>query len=452
MDTLLIKKESLLNDCQDNGMQGRNLYRELRGEIIDIVPDVAGDFDDIDNYYGEVNRCIVGLLSDIGRVYSQAYATETDFIIALDREVRRARYLLQALKGLNRLVDPRPLGRLGGMSLIQGYPAEFQRVAAEVEVALAGKAFESMVIRDGDTIIGYRWDIIENILNKDAVNISEAEYAALARMFLGMNNLSDKERFLNTLADVVEGMSAAGAPSGVMFTFCQDKLAGIMRHAGGAIGQFRANQIADCEQSNAERHAMLQRLGLLEAISTLAVGNSSFSSNLPQFMLWGDSSGPISLSQVGGSSDISLTVRASEVTLSADMDGAHPNIGSASNLSFTIGAVQHGEDKGSGSARTVMGELATGELRRLHGTDFTTGFAAEQGARFIMGEVPVIGTALSAAERADSIAGAGQINSSIDRLEQVQERACYIQDNAYDVVIIRSDDGRWTFIDAPSTR
>jgi len=93
MDTLLIKKENPLHDSQGSGMQGRSLFRELGRDISDIVPNVAGDLEDMETYYGEINRGINQLLSDVRHVVRQANQCEADFVRELDREVRRAGHL-----------------------------------------------------------------------------------------------------------------------------------------------------------------------------------------------------------------------------------------------------------------------------------------------------------------------------------------------------------------------
>ena len=444
-----IRLENRLHDCQNNGFRGRPAFRELRNDISGIVPNVASDFNAIDTYYGEVNRGINQLFSDITRVVRQANQCEDQFVRELDRELRRARYLRDALLALNRLIDPRRVS--GGKSLIEGSSARFQSAARDVEVALAGKIFESMVKRDANgNITGYRWDIIENILNKDAVNISEAQFAALARMFLGMNNLGDKERFLNTLADRVEwsgSTTIAGHSFGYMYTFCQDKLAGIMRHAGDFIEQFRVNQVADCGQSNAERQAMLHRLGLLAAVSEVLMVGS------PPPTLLSDGSGPITLTD-----DVAWhreegtwpMIRLSATTWNDNL--ASGGGFSVDQHNIAISAPHPGECPNTGRA---VRELAYNAFESRHSVDDMVVHGIEVGTGLIVGEVPGVGTALSFGEAIGSMVNPNSVaDDHRSTVRPVNDLTTDWANDFYDVVIIESAGGSkgWSAVGFPSTR
>ena len=285
--------ESRLHSCRSNGLRARPLYWQLQGDISDIVPDVQSDFEVIERYYGEIRRAISQCFSDISCVYQQAWQTEGEFVLALDRENRKAQHLRDALKALNKLIDPRRVGNCGG-SLIQLCPNEFSYYAAKVETALIAKLFEAMVVRDDrGKIVDFRWDIIGGILDKDYVDISERQLAALAKIFTEITAIGGLERFLNLLADQVElsdimptgfvsrGIDGAAVVPGVLaFIFCPDKVAGLQRHLDFILAG---------ESSEDARHGIIQRIELLNGVMFAKSGESIAP------VLWGDSNGPIRL-------------------------------------------------------------------------------------------------------------------------------------------------------------
>ena len=288
--------EGYLHDCLNNGFKGQAAYRELARDFADIVPGLAEDCAVIDDYYREVKGTIEQCLCDIQWVFLRVYECEERFVIALNREIAKVEHLLAAQRALNALLDPRPVARLGGVSLIEGSPEEFRRLAGDVDAALAAKLFEMMVKRDiNENIVGYDWDLIGSILDREYTDISEVQFAALARVFIGMDSLSDKERFLNALADVVDlrnvlpegavvggiGGGIPGAEDMLAFIFCPDKIAGLQRHIGIALAS---------EDSPAAQRNIIQRYELLNGVMFAKSGDV-----IPA--LWGDSSGPISLQE-----------------------------------------------------------------------------------------------------------------------------------------------------------
>ena len=324
MDALLLKDESRLHSCRSNGLRARPLYLQLQGDISDIVPDVQSDFEVIERYYGEIRRAISQCFSDISCVYQQAWQTEGEFVLALDRENRKAQHLRDALRALNTLIDPRRVS--GGKSLMQLSPQRFDYYAAKVETALIAKLFEAMVVRDDrGNIVDFRWDIIGGILDKDYANISERQLAALTQALIAMENPAFIERFFNAMATQMSieevkalfslrpGQSAQVVfPDGVYpFCLCPDKLAAIQRHLGIAYDRELAGAGSDARLAG-----ILQRYALAETIFTAMSGGP----------LWGGANGPISIQGVPCEKR-----DGTEFTLSTRATSASPSLGELPN-------------------------------------------------------------------------------------------------------------------------
>ena len=138
MDTLLLKKENHIHSCRDNGFRGRTAFRQLRGDISDIVPGLDQEFTAIEGYYREISLCLDCSLGSINHVFTRSYECEAEFARALRQEYGKAELLRNALKEMNRLIDPRRVG--GTKSLMQLSIVDFAAYADGVFSKLAEKS------------------------------------------------------------------------------------------------------------------------------------------------------------------------------------------------------------------------------------------------------------------------------------------------------------------------
>ena len=134
------------------------------------------------------------------------------------------------------------------------------------------------------------WDTLQEVLGRPYTEISEAEFAVMAMLFISFD-LEYQERFLNYLIDQIEAPELAqtflsgelegfdsinGHPENILlYMFCPEKVAGIQRHLNNAIALVWQTEMG-LEEDHPYRNELrdlrndiMQRSALLSTVSTM---------------------------------------------------------------------------------------------------------------------------------------------------------------------------------------
>jgi len=115
-----------------------------------------------------------------------------------------------------------PSAGITDWGLLQNVKSQFSQSNQNELFGLMVNAMVAQMLDDGDGEI--RWEFIEAILNRPADQIHQSEFAALAIVFLSLEDDGDIELFFHALADLNEGIGDDRLHG---WTFCNDKIDGI---------------------------------------------------------------------------------------------------------------------------------------------------------------------------------------------------------------------------------
>ncbi|MDR0459008.1 MAG: hypothetical protein LBG68_00890 [Coriobacteriales bacterium] len=183
----------------DNQLEGWTIFEALYNWV--YIASVRCELDEsILEFYRETSDKYKEMAGSVGQIFDDVYAVESNTSSNLNQLLELSLGLSESLKALAAIIDPTPPGGAGPMLALSS--SDFSDVLGSVNTRLleATRARFVSIGEDGSLI--YDWDLIDEVLGKDADKISEAEYYVLAELYTYMG-LADTEKFIQALAEKV---------------------------------------------------------------------------------------------------------------------------------------------------------------------------------------------------------------------------------------------------------
>ncbi|MDR0458937.1 MAG: hypothetical protein LBG68_00530 [Coriobacteriales bacterium] len=194
-------REEIINELikADNQLEGWTIFDALYNWV--YIASVRCELDEsVLEFYRETSDKYKEMAGSVGPIFDDVYAVESNTSSNLNQLLELSLGLSESLKALAAIIDPTPPSGASPMLALTG--SDFYDVLGSVNTRLleATRARFVSIGEDGSLI--YDWDLIDEVLGKDADKISEAEYYVLAELYAYMG-LADTEKFIQALAEKV---------------------------------------------------------------------------------------------------------------------------------------------------------------------------------------------------------------------------------------------------------
>ena len=184
-------------EVSENGFYGLKDFEELQS----LSASLSLDYDT--SYYSDIKRYYFLLIEKyevtrpaVEKIFTDVYAVDSSYAAKLKAHLGVVQELRQMFHSLVAAIDTAPAG--GSVPALELGNVDFTQALGASIVGLYNATISRFVSEDGT----YDWKAIDATLNRDAKDISEAEYFVLALLYSSMG-ISDTERFLQSLADKV---------------------------------------------------------------------------------------------------------------------------------------------------------------------------------------------------------------------------------------------------------
>lgn len=200
------EKEKLLKYIDDDNAKNNN--RCIFGGIIDFFADginyydldISEYLDDLDTYHKKLVDKEDMAKSDIIKLFDDVDAVDKDYEGKLAEKLDMLKTYSNTLKRLTNIIDVK--SSFNGKTSVFLSTVSFQSSLSKTDSELMDKYIEKFVIKDKDGNSEFKWDQINETLNKKTEDITEMEYLVLASLYLTMDT-EDTGKFLQALADKI---------------------------------------------------------------------------------------------------------------------------------------------------------------------------------------------------------------------------------------------------------
>ncbi len=215
---------------------------------------------DIAKYHEDIVDKMGTTREQLNKIFADVYAVDNTYVTKVNVLISNAEPLKRAFTALAEVFNPAPLD--GGSFILGRTPAEFSEYMSKDVGTVYDDLLKQFVTFDAQGNPTYNWDAIDAALNKDAADITDMEYLALASLYANMSP-EDVEKFMQMLADLKEnhkgGFLELGYPNSYsMWEYDEEKIEGLQKYLGMHDALLQAQQISLDSLSDEELRQLLQ--------------------------------------------------------------------------------------------------------------------------------------------------------------------------------------------------